>query len=98
MVISDRERFYKSDKGGVIYLLPAKNFSHNEKKGLGIYEWTSRKNVIPLAKLSFPSALEAMQNFGVKVYFVNKKQFKNFLSLLGEQWNDYLKNLNPELP
>lgn len=96
MVISDRERFNKLDKGGVIYLLPADNFSYDKEKGLGIYEWVSRESVSPVAKLYFVSALQAMKNFGVKIYFVDKKQFRKLLSLSGEKWNNYLKKITQQ--
>jgi hypothetical protein len=69
MVISDKQKFEKLDKGGSIYLLPVANFTFKEGKSLGIYEWTSRQSVQPIIELRFNSALEAMKKFGVQVYF-----------------------------
>jgi hypothetical protein len=90
MVISDDKRFKKLDKGGAIYLLPVKSFTYDEQKGLGIYEWTSRDKVKPFTKLDFPSALEAMKNFGVKIYFLNKGEFKTYKALSGEEQVKFL--------
>lgn len=93
MVISDKERFLESDKGGSIYLLPSKNFEFDPLKGLGKYEYTSKEHVKPFAKLYFSSAMEAMKNFGVEVYFVSKKQFSYYLKLSGAEQEDFLEKL-----
>jgi hypothetical protein len=93
MVISDRERFEKQDKGGSIYLLPSKSFDFDEKKGLGIYEWTSKEKITPLTQIKFVSSLEAMKTLGVKLYFVNADQFKEYRRLPGEKQINFLNNL-----
>ncbi len=59
MVISDKERFIKEDKGGSIYILPATGFEFDDK-GLGIYEWTSKEKVRPFTQINFSSSLEAI--------------------------------------
>ena len=91
MVISDRERFNKLDAGGAIYLVPPQNFDHH--KGLSIYEWTNKNPVPILSKIEFNSALEAMKKFGIKVYFVNKEQFKEYISLSGDAQEKFLSEV-----
>lgn len=94
MVISDKTRFHQEDFGGAIYILPAFNFKYDENKGLGIYEWTSKKKVSAFTQINFSSALEAMRIFGVHVYFVNAEQFKHYLTLPGEEQEKFLLSLN----
>jgi len=42
---------------------------------MGEKEWTSREPVKPLSETEHPSALDAMIENGVQVYFVDKKTF-----------------------
>jgi hypothetical protein len=93
MVISDKKRFNKEDKGGSVYLLPSEGFSFEEYKGLGIYEWINKGFVTPNLKIDFPSALVAMETLGVKVYFVEQEQFQHYLSLLGDDKKQFLLQL-----
>lgn len=69
IVISDKERFLALDKGGAIYTLSPENFEleNDEHKD----EWTSKTKVKPSSKIQFDSALEAMLNHSVQVYFVS---------------------------
>ena len=92
MVISDKERFIKEDKGGSIYILPATGFEFDDK-GLGIYEWTSKEKIQPFSQINFSSSLEAMQMMGVKVYFVDKDQFQEYLNLSGDEREKFLAQL-----
>jgi hypothetical protein len=69
MIISDRKRFEAEDKGGAIYFVSKDNFSYIKDKSLGLYEWTSNKPAKPILQINFPSALKAMEQLGVKVYF-----------------------------
>ena len=91
MVISDMEKLKKIDMGGSIYLLPIESFSFSPGKGLGIYEWTSKKSIEPLSKIDFSSALSAMKQFKVKIYSLDSEQFKRYLKLSGEEQENYLK-------
>lgn len=75
IVISDKERFKKMDQGGAIYHLPSDTFKMDPNKGLGEIEWTSDAPVQPLEKEEHESALDAMVNHGVQVYFVDKDTF-----------------------
>ena len=94
MVISDKVRFNQEDLGGAIYILPAHSFEYDKNNGLGIYEWTSKEKVLPFTQINFSSALEAMQIFGVQVYFVNSEQFKYYINLPGEEQEKFLLNLD----
>ncbi len=76
MVIGDKKHFLKADKGGVIYTLPNDKFYCDLKKGMGKYEWVSKKSVKPIKKQSFKSGLEAMIDNSIQVYFVDKPIFQ----------------------
>lgn len=93
MVISDKSRFKKEDKGGSIYILPAHGFKFDESKGLGIYEGINRAKVTPISQLNFSSGLEAMQQLGVQVHFVSREQFRHYLSLSSEEQKKFLLQL-----
>lgn len=93
MVISDQKRFDDLDKGGAVYILSSQGFDFDEHKGLGIYEWTNKNSVIPVLKIDFPSALVAMKKLGVKVYFVEQEQFNDYLSLQGDEKEQFLLQL-----
>lgn len=80
MVISDREKFAREDKGGSIYRLSIQGFDVDEDKGLGIFEWTSKASTTPLSKRDYPSALVAMQELGVNIVFLTQEGFANYLS------------------
>lgn len=73
---------YVTLKKGKLFLLP---LLLEKDKGTDIYGWVSKKTVARYTKISFPSALEAMTAFRVKVYFVNKEQFKTYQGLWGEE-------------
>lgn len=75
LVISDKERFTKLDQGGAIYHLPSASFENDPEKGLGELEWTSKEAVTPTGKEEHESALDAMVNHGVQVYFVDADTF-----------------------
>ncbi|MBN8827188.1 MAG: hypothetical protein J0H68_00590 [Sphingobacteriia bacterium] len=97
LIISDLEKFYKADKGGAIYLLPAKDFYYDENKGLGIYEWTTNIPVVPLDQLNFSSTLKTMQKFGVKIYFLDKKYFKKLPELEGKEKIEFIERKGKNL-
>lgn len=78
IVISDKDRFSRLDKGGAVYSLPPETFTHDETKSKR--EWTSKFGVKPTAKLEYTSGLEAMIDNGVQVYFVNEETFKQIRS------------------
>lgn len=76
IIISDRERFEKLDEGGVIYHLPSDTFETDPNKGLGEIEWTSSESVEPNHKEEHQSAVEAMLEHGVQVYFVAPETYE----------------------
>lgn len=75
VINANREEFIKNDKGGIIYAFPSDTFDYDPNKGMGDNEWTSRESVKPLSKVQYTSALDAMIENGVQVYFVDKKTF-----------------------
>jgi hypothetical protein len=78
MVIGDRVRFEKLDRGGALYHLPSDTFETDPHKGLGDAEWTSSEPVVPTHKEEHSSALEAMLEQGVQVYFVDPQTYESF--------------------
>lgn len=78
MIISDRERFEDLDRGGAIYHLPGETFSTDPSRGLGEIEWTSPESVEPAHREDHDSALEAMLNHGVQVYFVDRETYEAY--------------------
>jgi hypothetical protein len=76
VIIGSREEFIKNDKGGHIYVISSETFTSDPNKGLGIYEWTSKEPVKPLKKIEYDSALDAMLENGVQVYFVDEDKYK----------------------
>ncbi|MEK7545937.1 MAG: hypothetical protein AAB554_02560 [Patescibacteria group bacterium] len=70
-VILDKEGFLKADKGGAIYELPPEGFGCRPEIGLGENEWTCPTSVKPIGKIDVPSALEAMLEAGVQVFFTD---------------------------
>lgn len=75
IVIKDKERFLANDKGGAIYKLSSESFSCDPSKGMKESEWVSKEPVTPVAKKDCPSALDAMVEAGVKVFFVDDETF-----------------------
>ncbi len=89
--------FMRQDNGGAIYCLSSDGFYFTPSKGMGPNEWVSRETAKPLHIFYFDSALEAMVDFGVQVYFIedselfdllksllNKKEFKDFQDRLNQ--------------
>ena len=75
VICLDREEFIKRDKGGTLYILPSDTFDFDPNRGMREQEWTSRSNVRPIGKTEYASALDAMLENGVYVYFVDQKTF-----------------------
>jgi hypothetical protein len=80
IIISDKERFTQLDKGGAIYHLPNSTFENDPEKGLRELEWTSKVSVNPIGKEEHESALDAMVNHCVQVYFVDAETFSRINS------------------
>ncbi len=75
VINADREEFIRNDTGGIMYAVSSDTFDFDPDKGMGEKEWTSRKPVRPKSETRYPSALDAMVQNGVQVYFVDKKTF-----------------------
>ncbi len=78
LISKDRDAFIEEDKGGVIYELPSEGFSFDPHKGMGEDEWTHKGAVQPTSKQEYSSALDAMIEQGVQVYFVDQATFQRF--------------------
>ena len=72
-VIANKEKFLANDHGGTIYVLPDANFTCDPNEWQK--EWTTKESVKPTHKIHFDSALRAMIDNGVKVYFTDKETF-----------------------
>ncbi len=75
VICMDRNEFQARDRGGAMYEVPSETFAFDPDLGMGDKEWTSRAPVKPVAETDFPSALDAMIENGVNVYFVNRATF-----------------------
>lgn len=94
IIISDKERFTQLDTGGTIYSLPSDTFETDLEKGLRELEYTSNEAVEPTEAEHFFSALSAMLENGVKVYFVDKETFEN-IQTAEDNGEQIVKNLTP---
>lgn len=94
MVIYGKTKFKKKDKGGTIYQLSGKRFKKEKIDETGTEFWISTQRAKVTDKVEYDSALEAMQESGVKVYFVDKKTFKKIVEAkdLGESIIGKLKS------
>ncbi len=94
MVIRDKKHFMRRDKGGSIYKFSSDNFTCHQDKGMGEDEWVSKDSVTPLEKTDVESALEAMIENGVQVFFVDKKTFNRISH--DDDFIDIIKGLESE--
>lgn len=94
MVIRDKKHYMKRDKGGSIYKFSSDSFTCHPHKGMGEDEWISKEPVTPLEKTDYESALEAMIENGVQVFFVDRKTFNRISH--DEDFIDIIMGLEPE--
>lgn len=81
IVINANEQDYlASDKGGAVYKVPAATFEKTPQAGLEDSERISKVSTMPLEKKVYSSSIEAIQEAGVKIYFVDSKTFTNLLN------------------
>lgn len=73
IIFADREEFIKNDKGGHIYKVRSNSFEPYLGKGMKGYEWITKDTVEHTEALEYDSTLEAMLNYGVQVYFIDKE-------------------------
>ena len=95
VIIGDKERFQKIDKGGAIYFLPSDKFETDLEKNMKDREWISRKPVKPSGKTEYRTGLQAMLENGVQVYFVDKKTFEE-IKKSEDHGLEIIKTLKPE--
>ena len=72
IIVGSREDVIKNDNGVHIYVLPSDKFKSDPHKGLGQYEWTTDEKVKPIKKIEYKSAIDAMLENGVQVYFMDE--------------------------
>lgn len=73
---ADENTYKTQDKGGAIYSLPVETFETDTVNGMRENEWYSKTPVKPISKAVFQTSIEAMQEFGVKWYFVDNDTFQ----------------------
>lgn len=77
VICSNPNSFCRLDGGGAIYELPTDTFTSDASIGMRETEWTSLLPVKPLSKTVYETSLDAMNETGVAVYFVDTKTFAN---------------------
>lgn len=88
VLIPKKKEFLKNDTGGAIYKLrKSKSFHRDHPKSyhFGVFEWITRRKVKPIEKKVYDSSIDAMIDNGAIVYFVTKKQQKDFRKLANEK-------------
>lgn len=74
-IIANRDEFISHDKGGHIYVLSSDSFEINQGRGLGNEEYTSEEPVAPIKTVEYSSAIDAMIENGVQVYFIDQETY-----------------------
>lgn len=81
IVISANEKDYiNNDIGGAIYELDGEHFKETPQEDLSDFEKVSTTPIKPMSCTDYASSLKAMQDFGIKIYFVDEEQFKNLIN------------------
>ncbi len=93
----DTKRCIRDDHGGAIYVVSSATFFCQTQISLGLDEWISYAALRPLAKFTFPSALEAILDFGVKVYCVDSCTYAQYWRLRSDndEWTAFFGRLSP---
>ena len=93
----DKKGCILNDKGGAIYVVPSASFFCEAHVSLGTDEWLSYSSIEPLYKFVFPSALDAILDFGVRVYFVDASTYARYwrLGSSDKEWLSFFKHLQP---
>jgi hypothetical protein len=95
LITAPREQFIEDDNGGVIYVLPSDTFDTDPQRGLGNAEWASPVPVAPSEQIEYQSALDAMIENGIQVYFVTPEKHAE-LKELPDKGRAYLSSLESE--
>jgi len=75
IIVWNREEFLKKDKGGHIHILPSDKFEPSSYEGMS-NEWVSKEDIKPIKTLEYDSALDAMLENEVQVYFVDEDLYQ----------------------
>lgn len=94
IVVGDREKFMERDRGGHVYVLPSDRFKPSPHKGMS-NEWVSKESVKPVEVKEYNSALDAMIENGVQVYFLDKATYQQ-IRRAEDHGYSILKNLESE--
>lgn len=92
VICGNQTEYEANDVGGAIYELPSELFSESPQKELSEYEMVSREPVKPLNKVIYEKSIQAMQDVGIIVHFVDKQTFN---SLIGNPKQAELTNSLP---
>ena len=95
LITVPREQFIEKDEGGVIYVLPNDTFDTDPERGLGEAEWASPEPVVPTEKIEYSSALDAMLENGIQVYFLTPEKHAE-LKELPDKGRAYLSSIESE--
>lgn len=95
-LVGDMGGFLAQDTGGAIYTLPSDSFTFDPDLGVGYKEWTSSAPVKPTGKEEYDSALEAMLDNGVQVYFADMDTLRHFREAHGEAKFKLIESLQSE--
>lgn len=94
IIVGDREEFIKKDNGGHVHVLSSDKFKPSPHKGM-LNEWVSAESVKPLEIKEYDSALNAMLEAGVQVYFLDEAKYSE-IRKTGSHGYALLKNLESE--
>jgi hypothetical protein len=79
-ILADRDDFIRQDKGGHIYVSSGDSFVMNPDSGLANDEYISVQPVQPSKTIKYQSAVDAMMENGVQVYFINQPTYNRLQS------------------
>lgn len=75
VIVEDKDEFLKNDKGGHIHVLLSETFEPTPHSGMS-NEWVSKEGVKPEKVMEYDSALNAMIEYGIQVYFVDNDTYQ----------------------
>jgi len=89
ILIPNKKKFLKHDKGGAIYRLKSSpafaSTTYKKNYQFGRYEWISRRKVKPIGKKTYDSSIDAMIDNGAIVYFVTPKQMARYNKITDDE-------------
>lgn len=89
-----RKDFIKQDKGGAVYVFSPEKFTSHLKKHT--YEWVTKEPITPESVEIFDSSLKAMEDAGIKLYFLGSmEKYNEYASLVtGKEKRDFLEKVS----